>query len=352
MPLDSGDSWYAKLASVAECVANAAHAEEGLRAVVTAAWQIFKAQVVAVILLDKAQENVHIKLSRGLSARFVDKFEVPLGANLLEEVILGGIPLSIPDCKAHPKACEEMKLEHDFGSAIAVGIVVNRRPLGCLYCNHKEAGHFGGDDIALLESLAHLAALAIEKTRMQDDLARLAIEDPSTGLNTYGYFYRRLSQEIARALRYKDSVGVLLLDLMNLRYVRDTFGSEGTQAVMRDMAQAVQENTRGVDFATRSRANQAMICLVRPQEGGIEIAAKRILKVLLSRPAIYPVAAASPSGEGRGDEATACVNLQICAAGALAPRHGSDAASLISNVQKALLAAKRFGSGHFVMAQG
>ncbi|MCD6405474.1 MAG: GAF domain-containing protein [Planctomycetes bacterium] len=351
MPLDPGNAWCTRLASVAECVANAAHAEEGLRAVATAAWQIFKAQTVAIVLLDESQENVRIKLSRGLSARFVDRFEGPLGSGLLAEVILGGMPLSIPDREAHVKACEEVRLEHDFGSAIAVGIAINRRPLGCLYCDHREPGHFGGNDLVLLESLGHLAALAIEKARMQDDLARLAIEDSVTGLNTYGYFYRRLSQEIARALRYEDSVGVLLLELMNLRYVRDVFGNEGTLAVMRDMAQAIQENTRGVDFATRSRANQAMICLVRPREGGLEIAAERILKVALSRPAVYPVDADSPGGEGQSDETTACVNLQICAAGALAPQHGSDAASIIPNVQKALRVARRLGSGHFVMAQ-
>lgn len=350
MPRQFGSACVLKLASVAESVANAAHAEEGLHAVVMAAKEIYNPQTVAVVLKEKAADNLYIKLSRGLSAFFIDGFRRPLGSGILAEVVHGGAALHLSSPDDDPEAYNDVKLEKAFASAIAVALTINRKPVGYLYCDHAQPGYFSRTDLQILQCLGHLAALAIEKANLHARVARLAVKDPLTGLCTYNYFYSRLADEIARATRYSESLGLLLLELTNFAHVEDVCGRPGATKTLRDVARFIKEHTRGVDFATRFRTNQAMVCLVRSDDDGLKTAADRIMNLATSSPLTCPVepGPAAPGEPAR--ETVTRINLQVCAGGAIAPLHGTDPSILVAKAQKALLAAKRLGSGHLTIA--
>ena len=49
------------------------------------------------------------------------------------------------------------------------------------------------------QTLAALAAVAIQNARLYGSVERLAITDGLTGLYNHRYFYERLAQEVARA---------------------------------------------------------------------------------------------------------------------------------------------------------
>lgn len=335
-----------RMTAVAQAVADAAYAEEGLHAVVQAACDLFGAQTVALVLLDEGAETSHIKLARGLSAGFISAFSRSLSSGLMAEVVHGGHALRISEADPEDEVYGEVKLEHDFGSALAVQLTINRQPLGCLYVDHRDRGRFGEEDLQLLRCLGHLAALALERASLRDAVARLAAEDHLTGLATYSYLHRRLAIEIERALRYDESVGVLLMEILNLAYVEDVYGRDGAHELLRHLARIVQENTRGVDFSAHFRANTFMTCLVRSDGRALEAVAHRIISAAESLPATCVL---SESGRHRGETAT--VPVEICAGGALAPAQARDASTVVSTVEKALIAARRAGAGNFVLAK-
>ncbi len=342
------DQCLVRLASVAEAVANAAYAEQGLHAVVQAACDLFGAQTVAIILYDSPSGKLQLKLSRGLSAQYVQTFSRPLGAGVLAEIVLAGMALRLADGRADREAAEELKLEHEFGSAIAVQLSINRKPLGYIFCDHRQAEYFQREHVQTLRCLAHLASLAVEKAQLQDEVARLAVEDPVTGLSTYSYFHSRLCDEIERALRYNDSVGLILVELTNLFDVENIYGRPAAVEVVRHVSRLLQENTRGIDFAAPFRANQIMVCLIRADEAGLKVVAERVAPLADRIPAHCEV-----EGEGQRKSADKkLLRIGLSIGGAVAPQHGRDASTLILKVQNALLAAKRLGAGHYALAEG
>jgi len=330
-----------RLASVAQAVADASHAEEGLHAAVQAASHIFDAQTVAVVLLDEGGEGSHIKLARGLSAGFISGFSRPLSCGILAEVVYAGTPLCISEANRRDEVYREAKLEHDFGSLIAVALTVNRRPLGYFHVDTKGVGRLTGQDVVTVRCLGHLAALAVEKGRLQDAVTRLTPEDSLTGLATYTCFHQRLSTEIERVVRYGESLGVLAVEVTNAAWAEDVHGRAGVRELLRHAARTIQGNVRGVDFCARFRANTFLVCLVKADEPAVRSIAGRIIAALDSRPATCPAA------EGHEE---ARMPVEVCIGAALAPAHGRDAQAIVSEVDKALIAARRAGAGHVAVA--
>ncbi|MHC4712674.1 MAG: GGDEF domain-containing protein [Planctomycetota bacterium] len=348
MSRQTEENCLVRLASVAEAVANAAYAEQGVHSVVQAAADLFHAQTVAVVLYDAAGGDLSIKLSRGLSAQFVDSFSRPLGTGVLAEIVRAGMALRLGDSTGDREAAAELRLEHDFASAVAVQLSINRKPLGYIYCDHRDPDHFAREDVQVLRSLGHLASLAIEKAELQDEVARLTVEDPVTGLATYNCFYARLCDEVERALRYGDTVGLMLVELTNLTYVEDVYGRPASVEVIRHAARLLQENTRGIDFAARFGSSQIMLCLIRADEDGLRLVADRIVAVAGRLPAVCEIAR---GGADEGAAEKAPLSIEVSLGGVLAPRHGREAAVLVSKVQNALLTAKRLGAGRCAIAE-
>ncbi len=341
---DSGMSSMIRVASVAQAVADATHAEAGLHAVVQTAYDLFDAQTVAVILQDDEGARSHIKLARGLSAGFISGFSRSLSSGVIAEVLHGGTPLRISDAAEAQEVVREIRLEHDFGSAMAVGMTINRRPLGYLHIDHARRGSFEKSHLHTARCLGCLAALALEKVRLQDVVARLSIQDSMTGLSTYSRFYARLSTEIERVLRYEESLAVLLLDITNLNYVEDVYGRAGARELLRHVAGIVRENIRGVDFAARFRTDTFMVCLVKAHEAAARDVAERIIT------ACHTVSAVCPAPGAKEEAAGEIIPLEVVIGASLVPAHGRTASVAIAEAEKALLAARRMGVGSIVIA--
>lgn len=351
MPRELGRACIVKLASVADEVANAPYAEGGLHGVVQAARDIFHAQTVAVVLMDEETHALSIKLSRGLSSQFVSRFQRDLGSAVLGEVIRGAMALKLSSREDDKAAYEEVRLEHEFNSAMAVHMAVNHKPIGYLYCDHAGKDFFTDGDIRIMRVLASLAALAVQKANLQEQIARLTIEDPATGLSTYSYFYRRLSEEMERVVRYGESVAVLLVEVTNLSRVEDVYGGPAARMLLRQLARLVRENTRGIDFAARFGSNQAILCLVRADETGLRAVAERVLRAVANAEVTCPLPPL-PGAETAGDATPTVtkVAFEICGGAAIAPAHGREASLLVTKAEKALLDAKRAGAGSLVVA--
>jgi len=267
-------------------------------------------------------------------------------------VLRGATALRLSSREDDEAAYEEVRLEHEFNSALAVSMAVNHKPIGYLYCDHAEKGFFTEGDILILRVLASLAALAVQKANLQEQIARLTVEDPVTGLYTYSCFYRRLADEMARAVRYGENVAILLVEVTNLSHVEDVYGGPAAKGLLRQLARLIRENMRGIDFAARFGSNQAMLCLVRADRTGLRTVAERVLRAISSAEVTCELPPA-PGAETAGKETAAVtkVTFEICGGAAIAPVHGREASLLVTKAEKALLDAKRAGAGSLIIAE-
>ena len=340
MDRDLDAVYLARMTAVAEKVANASHAQEGLAAVIQAANDVFRAQTTAILMLCEGTGHLQVRASRGLGDSFVMHFRRAVGSGILAEVVLGGMALLLSNAAANRAERDELRLENDFGSAMVVPITINGRSVGCLYVDHRQPGLFSREDMLVCRTLSFLAALALEKADLHEKVSRLEIDDPVTGLFAYSHFLNRLAYEAARAVRYDEGLAVLLLEVRNLGAIEQAHGRAAAEEVLGILGAQLKEHIRGVDFAAAFGPDQLIVALVHTDEEGLAIVAERICDIARKVEITSGIRQASGSVEA---------DLVIYAAGAVAPEHGKDAAALIKSVQDALVLAKTRGAGQLVM---
>jgi diguanylate cyclase (GGDEF)-like protein len=204
----------------------------------------------------------------------------------------------------------------------------------------------GAQDCAPKEDLAGRAAArilghAIERQRIMLELheARereqyLATHDPLTGIPNRALFYDRLSQALASADRYGNTVAILFLDLDGFKAVNDALGHEAGDGLLREVARRVSGIVRKSDTVARIGGDEFTVIL--SQIGKPEDAA-RVARTMLQRISV-PVRIAG-DGEQR-------VHASIGIA--IHPDDGERADTLVRNADAAMYAAKQAGGNRFV----
>jgi GGDEF domain-containing protein len=75
-----------------------------------------------------------------------------------------------------------------------------------------------------------------------DEVRRLSITDPLTGLHNRRYFGQRLSEETKRAQRYGHAASVLCVDIDRLKAINDDFGHSAGDGALVAVARALADN--------------------------------------------------------------------------------------------------------------
>ena len=80
---------------------------------------------------------------------------------------------------------------------------------------------------------------------------RAGLVDETTGIFSHRYFQIRLAQEVERALRYKQSLNLMLLDVDFFgQYIRDN-GEQYGNTVLKKVSELLRKNIRGSDVVVR-----------------------------------------------------------------------------------------------------
>jgi diguanylate cyclase (GGDEF)-like protein len=99
------------------------------------------------------------------------------------------------------------------------------------------------------------------RRRWTDQVYKLAILDPLTGLFNRRHIQQRLADEIARAQRRGYSLTVILFDLDAFKRVNDTYGHAAGDSVLKAFAEHLKKATRGSDMAGRYGGDEFLVVL-------------------------------------------------------------------------------------------
>lgn len=123
--------------------------------------------------------------------------------------------------------------------------------LGCLQLfNRRDGEDFSDDDQHLAEGIAHHAAVALERVRLEDQLRRQAFSDALTGLANRARFLDRLGDALDALPGRETGVAVLFVDLDGFKVINDSLGHPTGDALLK----AVGERLAGHQRATNSVA--------------------------------------------------------------------------------------------------
>ncbi len=101
-----------------------------------------------------------------------------------------------------------------------------------------------------------------------DEVYRMAVLDPLTGLYNRRSGEQRLGEEISRSHRHARPLTVLLLDLNGLKAINDSFGHPAGDQMIKHFAELLQKAIRGSDVAVRMGGDEFLAVLpeCKPEE--------------------------------------------------------------------------------------
>jgi two-component system cell cycle response regulator len=112
-----------------------------------------------------------------------------------------------------------------------------------------------------LQRLATVLAICLENTINHERLKRVGLTDSLTGINNRRFFDQRIGEEIARALRTREPLSCLLIDIDHFKRVNDTYGHQTGDDVLRQTAGLIREQLRNSDVLARYGGEEFAVVL-------------------------------------------------------------------------------------------
>ncbi len=181
-------------------------------------------------------------------------------------------------------------------SFVGVPLILGERVVGVISMQSYQPAAYSADQIRLFELMSSQAAVAIENSRLyqqvqqelalrhqaekllyeantrlqehlseiqelQENLREQAIRDSLTGLFNRRYLEETLERELVRMQREKQYLGLIMLDIDHFKVVNDTYGHKAGDLVLKSLAELMIAKTRSSDVACRYGGEEFVLVL-------------------------------------------------------------------------------------------
>jgi diguanylate cyclase (GGDEF)-like protein len=134
--------------------------------------------------------------------------------------------------------------------------------------------------LASLREVADQATLTLDNLRMAQELERLALHDPLTGLPNRRALAERLAIELASARRTGETLALAILDVDDFKAVNDARGHAGGDEALQAIARAMRTATRETDFPARFAGDEFALVMPRTQRDDATAVIERLVEAL------------------------------------------------------------------------
>ncbi len=187
------------------------------------------------------------------------------------------------------------------------------------------------------EQRAGLAALARQVVTLLSYRLQ-GVRDPLTGLFNRRYLIDAPARELHRADRRDEPASLLLLDVDHFKRINDDYGHGAGDAVLRQLGEVLNNNTRGEDIVARYGGEEFIVVLPGTHAAEAGVCAENLRQITRQLPLAH---------EGR-----ILPRLTVSIGISAYPTDASDGASLIRAADGALYAAKRSGRDRVCFSHG
>ena len=216
------------------------------------------------------QRMQHLTRADGASVELIEKTELVysaasgiaekfLGLRLDIENSLSGkcmqarMPLISSDIECDDRVNKAACRKIGLNSMIVVPLICRNQVVGVIKVLSRTVGHFTDEDCRILELMPGLFAAEMYSAMRsgESELFHQATHDSLTGISNRSLFYDRLRQKLAKALRRRESFGIITLDMDGLKQINDGFGHRAGDAALQEVAKRIKRSVREADTVSR-----------------------------------------------------------------------------------------------------
>ena len=316
---------------VAQIVVSSLELDEVLDNILASAMGLVEIPAGSIALYDEDRSELELHAHAGLSETFVakERWKVKPGG-LTHRILEEGQLFVVEDTTQAEFFNNPLAVAEGIRSLIAVPLKIQNKIVGILYVDDFIPRQFPENRRRLLSILASFASMSIDNARLHEKTRLLACTDGLTGLYNHRQFKQVFSEEMARTIRYRKPLSLVMFDVDDFKKFNDTYGHPNGDKVLARVAEILEASLRSCDTVFRYGGEEFIAIL---PETGIEealIAAER------ARAGVEE-GTRTALGDIADHGVTVSVGVATC------PRDGKDADGLLMATDDLMYMAKKHG---------
>jgi diguanylate cyclase (GGDEF)-like protein len=173
--------------------------------------------------------------------------------------------------------------ETALGSFACFPVVTQQAVTGILARGGGSVDHLEPDTERFLGTVANLAHIVVENSRLWERVQNLSMRDSLTEAYNHRHSIDLVSNEVQRVGRYQESFSILMVDVDHLKDVNDRHGHPAGDAVLRELAQILKETLRTVDSVGRYGGEEFIAVLPHTSYDEARLTAERLRQKVAAR---------------------------------------------------------------------
>lgn len=211
---------------------------------------------------------------------FVQSLQSSLELEVILPVLLERLCLFMPNSRLAYRN-EALGLDLEFGGPVLKNqcfyqLNTEQQNLGEIRISNSKS--FSESDLMFIEdSLSHLL-YPLRNIMLYQEAIRSARLDALTGVGNRFAFSRAFEREHALAMRHKNDLSLLVLDVDNFKSINDRYGHLTGDHVLKEVASAIENAMRQTDMIFRYGGEEFTAILTKTDRVGAAVIAERIRK--------------------------------------------------------------------------
>jgi sigma-B regulation protein RsbU (phosphoserine phosphatase) len=151
------------------------HLTNLLKDVMESVKSVFRTESCSILLVDKAKNELYFHIVAGEKEEELQKIRVPMGKGIAGTVAVTRVPMIINDAQNDDRVYKVVDKASDFTTRniLAAPLIADDEVIGVMEgINTIDRNNFNDSDIELFLSFSDAAAVAIQKTRLLDNLEK------------------------------------------------------------------------------------------------------------------------------------------------------------------------------------
>lgn len=228
-----------------------------------------------------------------------------IGEGIIGQAVANDKIIVVHDCAADSRVVlqkgEGTKDRIVMGSLISVPIRSSSKILGVLNVSHPDIAHFNetherlltlfsnflGQMLANWRHVHKMGDLVREQTqqleyaleeaqKLKERYQALSVVDELTGLHNRRFFFPEAQAVLTRAIRYKQSFSVMVIDVDRFKEVNDSYGHMAGDYVLEKVARILEKQIRDADMLCRFGGEEFMFAMPNTNTKEAQNLAERI----------------------------------------------------------------------------
>lgn len=330
--LSESRRWLARLnalVTVISTISTKNHLREIFTESLEAARKVFNADSGLIYSVNPKTGKMAVISSFGYRPELLEKMEEKGIGNIAYCLACQRMDTVAVDNLATDEKCRNLA-KVNTGSCICLPITSGDKLWGVLHLRRRFPDAFASESIQLAQAMTYQFGLAMQRASLFDQINLLAITDSLTGLFNKRKLSRDLEREFVRSRRYHHRFSFIMADIDHFKAFNDTYGHQAGDAVLHEVADAMERGRREVDRVYRYGGEEFSVLLPETDWPEALEVAEKIRRSVESMAVEF---------EGLDEPLKVTISMGVAAY----PHDSDELESLVGAADEALYAAKESG---------